>query len=115
MRIVRVVSVLCFFWLSCSGSKSDTGTIHPVISAAPQDTTVNSDNETEPRSDASLDGRPRIIVLTDISNEPDDEESLVRFLVYLKEDDRPIWITGWGGDEYPGPNVDRCSAQKKRS
>ncbi len=26
--------------------------------------------------------RPRVIVLTDISNEPDDEESLVRFLVY---------------------------------
>lgn len=25
---------------------------------------------------------PRVFVLTDISNEPDDEESLVRFLVY---------------------------------
>ncbi len=29
--------------------------------------------------------RPRIIVLTDLSNEPDDEESLVRFLVYANE------------------------------
>jgi len=31
--------------------------------------------------------RPRIIVLTDISNEPDDEESMVRFLVYSNEFD----------------------------
>lgn len=29
--------------------------------------------------------RPRVCVLTDISNEPDDEESLVRFLVYANE------------------------------
>lgn len=31
------------------------------------------------------DTRPRIIVLTDITNEPDDQESLVRFLVYANE------------------------------
>jgi len=31
--------------------------------------------------------KPRVIVLTDISNEPDDEESLVRFLVYGNEYD----------------------------
>lgn len=31
--------------------------------------------------------KPRIIVLTDISNEPDDEESMVRFLVYSNEYD----------------------------
>ncbi|MDG1852684.1 MAG: DUF1593 domain-containing protein [Verrucomicrobiales bacterium] len=31
--------------------------------------------------------RERVIVLTDISNEPDDEESLVRFLVYSNEYD----------------------------
>ncbi|MBI3418473.1 MAG: DUF1593 domain-containing protein [Verrucomicrobia bacterium] len=31
--------------------------------------------------------RPRITVLTDLSNEPDDEESLVRFLVYANEFD----------------------------
>ena len=31
------------------------------------------------------DSRPRIIVLTDITNEPDDQESLVRFLVYANE------------------------------
>lgn len=29
--------------------------------------------------------RPRIVVLTDITNEPDDQESLVRFLVYANE------------------------------
>ena len=34
---------------------------------------------------ASADERPRVIVLTDISNEPDDEESMVRFLVYSNE------------------------------
>lgn len=32
-------------------------------------------------------GRPRVIVLTDISNEPDDEQSLVRFLAYSNEYD----------------------------
>ncbi len=31
--------------------------------------------------------RPRIVVLTDITNEPDDQESLVRFLVYSNEFD----------------------------
>ncbi len=31
--------------------------------------------------------RPRVIVLTDITNEPDDEESMVRFLVYSNEFD----------------------------
>ncbi len=31
--------------------------------------------------------KPRVFVLTDISNEPDDEESLVRFLVYANEYD----------------------------
>jgi hypothetical protein len=31
--------------------------------------------------------RPRVFVLTDISNEPDDEESMVRFLVYANEYD----------------------------
>jgi hypothetical protein len=32
-------------------------------------------------------GKPRVLVLTDISNEPDDEESLVRFLAYANEYD----------------------------
>ncbi|MEX0937851.1 MAG: nucleoside hydrolase-like domain-containing protein [Pirellulales bacterium] len=35
----------------------------------------------------STDSRQRVVVLTDISNEPDDEESLVRFLVYSNEFD----------------------------
>ena len=30
-------------------------------------------------------GKPRLLVLTDVSNEPDDEESLVRLLVYSNE------------------------------
>ncbi len=38
--------------------------------------------------------KPRVIILTDITNEPDDEESMVRFLVYSNEFDvvgaRPI-------------------------
>lgn len=36
---------------------------------------------------AAVAEKPRVIVLTDISNEPDDEESLVRFLVYSNEYD----------------------------
>lgn len=36
---------------------------------------------------ATAQEKPRIIVLTDIANEPDDEESLVRFLVYSNEYD----------------------------
>ncbi|MEK7993911.1 MAG: DUF1593 domain-containing protein, partial [Planctomycetota bacterium] len=31
--------------------------------------------------------KPRVIILTDITNEPDDEESMVRFLVYSNEYD----------------------------
>ena len=31
--------------------------------------------------------KQRVFVLTDISNEPDDEESMVRFLVYANEYD----------------------------
>jgi hypothetical protein len=34
-----------------------------------------------------LEAKPRLVVLTDISNEPDDEESLVRLLVYSNEFD----------------------------
>jgi hypothetical protein len=33
----------------------------------------------------AADFRPRVAVLTDIANEPDDEESMVRFLVYANE------------------------------
>ena len=33
------------------------------------------------------DPKQRVFVLTDISNEPDDEESMVRFLVYANEYD----------------------------
>src|SRR3954447_14425787 len=46
----------------------------PVLAAGAGPTTSPSD-------------RPRLLVLTDISNEPDDEESLVRLLVYSNEFD----------------------------
>lgn len=36
---------------------------------------------------ATSPAKERVFVLTDISNEPDDEESLVRFLVYANEYD----------------------------
>ena len=35
----------------------------------------------------ATDSKPRLFVLTDVSNEPDDEESLVRLLVYSNEYD----------------------------
>lgn len=35
----------------------------------------------------AAESKPRVLVLTDISNEPDDEESLVRFLLYSNEFD----------------------------
>jgi hypothetical protein len=45
--------------------------------------------------------KPRVIVLTDITNEPDDEESMVRFLVYSNEYDvegliatTSVWLRG---------------------
>ncbi len=40
-----------------------------------------------PKAAAESAIKPRVIVITDISNEPDDEESLVRFLVYSNEFD----------------------------
>ena len=49
--------------------------------------------------------KPRIIVLTDISNEPDDEESMVRFLVYSNEYDVDGLIATtsvWLQDKNPG-------------
>jgi hypothetical protein len=42
-----------------------------------------AEDQNAPRGD----NRPRVIVLTDITNEPDDEQSMVRFLVYSNEYD----------------------------
>jgi hypothetical protein len=39
----------------------------------------------DPSADKAAGPRPRVVVLTDISNEPDDEQSLIRFLVYANE------------------------------
>ena len=36
---------------------------------------------------AAADAKPRLFVLTDLANEPDDEESLVRLLAYANEFD----------------------------
>jgi hypothetical protein len=41
----------------------------------------------EPEMQVTLHAKPRLIVLTDLSNEPDDEESLVRLLVYADQFD----------------------------
>ena len=38
-------------------------------------------NAAPPSQASAQSERPRVVVLTDITNEPDDEESLVRFLV----------------------------------
>ena len=50
--------------------------------------------------------RPRIIVLTDLSNEPDDEESLVRFLVYANEFDGEGLIATTSTHLKKGPRED---------
>ena len=39
--------------------------------------------------------RQRVVVLTDIANEPDDQMSLVRFLLYSNQFDGPPWATPW--------------------
>ena len=41
----------------------------------------------QPQGGGQAADKPRVIVLTDISNEPDDEQSLVRFLAYANEFD----------------------------
>lgn len=43
--------------------------------------------------------RHRLIVLTDIKADPDDEQSLVRLVLYANEldEERPLWISVWGG------------------
>ena len=50
--------------------------------------------------------KPRIIVLTDLSNEPDDEESLVRFLVYANEFDVEALIATTSTHLKKGPRED---------
>jgi hypothetical protein len=73
-RLTSVKPVPCLFaviltlTLNASVSRAETGTSQPAVSLG-------------------TDSAPRILVLTDISNEPDDEESLVRFLVYSNEFD----------------------------
>lgn len=55
--------------------------------------------------------KPRVIVLTDITNEPDDQESLVRFLVYANEYDVEGLIattSTWLRDRTSVPNIKAC-------
>jgi len=57
--------------------------------------------------------RPRVIVLTDITNEPDDQESLVRFLVYCNEYDVEGLIattSTWLRDRTSAKNIRQCVA-----
>jgi hypothetical protein len=70
----------------------------------------------EPYSPASVDafaGKPRVFVLTDIGNEPDDQMSLVRLLLYSNELDieglvatTSTWKKDYGQPEYLGPVID---------
>jgi Protein of unknown function (DUF1593) len=41
----------------------------------------------DPATVDNFSGRPRVIVLSDIGNEPDDQMSLVRFLLYSNQFD----------------------------
>ncbi len=56
----KVVMVLLGIWL-----------VYPALTTFPMD--------------GQAVGRPRVVILTDISNEPDDQQSLVRFLSYANE------------------------------
>ena len=63
------------------------------------------------RSDDTPKSKPRIIVLTDITNEPDDQQSLVRFLVYSNEYDVEGMIattSTWLRDKTVSKNIHRC-------
>jgi hypothetical protein len=55
--------------------------------------------------------KPRVLVLTDISNEPDDEESLVRFLVYANEYDVEGLVATTSTWLPSGPREDLIRAQ----
>jgi hypothetical protein len=67
-------------------------------------------------SPASIDaiaGKPRVFVLSDIGNEPDDQMSLVRLLLYSNELDleglvatTSTWKKDYGQPEYMGPVID---------
>ena len=50
--------------------------------------------------------KPRVVVLTDVSNEPDDEESLVRLLVYANEFDLEGLIATTSTHLRKGPRED---------
>jgi hypothetical protein len=56
-------------------------------------------------------GKQRVAVLTDISNEPDDEESLVRFLVYANEYDVEALIATTSRHLKTNPRVDLINRQ----
>ena len=53
-----------------------------------------------------VNAKPRVIALTDLSNEPDDEGSLVRFLVYANESDVEGIIATTGVHLKAGPRED---------
>jgi hypothetical protein len=55
--------------------------------------------------------KPRVLVLTDISNDPDDEESLVRFLVYSNEYDVEGLVATTSTWLRTGPREDVIRAQ----
>ena len=50
-------------------------------------TTGHGQGQVPPSHIDDFSGRPRVVVISDIGNEPDDQMSLVRFLIYLNEFD----------------------------
>jgi hypothetical protein len=56
------------------------------VPAASSRTEVNLDRQADRESD-EVNAKPRVFILTDIGIDPDDSESLVRFLLYSNEFD----------------------------
>src|SRR5262245_57132077 len=70
-----------------------SGTAAPGAQAQGQAPTADELNGIGARLDPFVD-RQRVIVLTDIANEPDDQMSMVRFLVYANEFDVEGLVAG---------------------
>lgn len=68
---------------SCTDLSSDSDVCAP-FADLPRSTASYAESDWGP---LETPGRPRVVVLTDFSNEPDDAQSLVRFLAYANEFD----------------------------
>lgn len=54
----------------------------------------------------AVDPEPRLVVMTDIGGDPDDEQSIVRFLLYACEFDVEGLCTGFGSGHRTGTRPD---------